>query len=809
MSAFLNDIKYALRQLCKSPGFTVVVVVTLALGIGANTAVFSVVRGVLMRPLPFKHPEQLVQIDMVNAERNLVAKGTSLLNFEDWRSQNTVFQEMAAIQDTTFNLTGDGEPERIHGWRVSTRFFYLMGVQPVRGCVFGDDPEANERVAVVSQGFWQRRFGGQSDILEKRLTLDGESYAVIGVMPAGFNLPGDTTEVWIPLTKALMNRPRGEQFLFTLARLKRGVSLNHAQSAMDVITRQLAQKFPNDNAGWGVQLHPLHSAVAGSMRPALLILFGCVGLVLLIVCLNVGSLVLAKSAARRREVAIRMALGASRFCIVRLCIIQNLLLSFLGGAVGLLTAIWGLRLLQVMPASTDAPTLLTGMQTVPSGAARVDGVVLLFLFLASVLAGTLFGLFPALHAARSNPSQTLKTGASGTDRSKGGRDRFRDGLVVAQVAVATMLLVGAGLLTGSLVNLMRVNPGFQSDNVLYAEISLSPSRYLEEPQVTAFWDRLCKQVSALPSVESAGVANSPPFTMNFMTGFTIEGRPPKNPGQFDVAMYRVATPDYVHALGIPLLRGRFITEGDVFEASTVVVIDNEMAQRFWPGEDPIGAKINLGGRARTVVGIVGAVKHYGLDADLSPTLYLPQMQERNARAMTLVVRTTGNPIGMAATIRTAVKSVDPDQPVARIRSMDSVISGSVSNRRLMASGLGGFAMLALVLVAVGLYGVVSLSVARRTRDIGIRMALGARRQQVLLLVIRHGMGLAGAGLGIGVVAALALSRVMTSLLYEVKPTDPFTFAGVAGLLVAVACLACLLPAWRAAKTDPMEALRYE
>jgi predicted permease len=809
MTTIFNDIKFSIRQLIKSSGFTAVAVLTLALGIGANTAVFSVVRGVLLRPLPFEHPEQLVQIDMVNAERNLVAKGTSFLNFEDWRRQNTVFQEMAAIQDTTFNLTGDGEPERIHGWRVSARFFPLMGVQPIQGRVLGDDPEANERVALVSQGLWQRRFGGQSDILEKSLTLDGESYAVIGVMPASFNLPGDATEVWIPLTKAIMNRPRGGQFLFTLARLKRGVSLEQAQSEMDVIARRLAQQFPNDNAGWGVKLHPLHNAVAGSMRPALLILFGCVGLVLLIVCLNLGSLALAKSAARRREMAIRVALGASRFCLVRLCMIQNLLLSFLGGAVGLQIAIWGLRLLQVMPTASDAPTLLAGMQTVPSGAARVDGIVLLFLFLASVLTGTLFGLFPALRAARSNPSQTLKTGTSSTNRSQGGRDRFRDSLVVAQVAVATMLLVGAGLLTGSLAHLMRVNPGFRSDNVLYAEISLSPSRYPEEPQVTAFWDRLCEQVSALPGVDSAGVANSPPFAVNFMTGFTIEGRTPKNPGQFDVAMYRVATPGYCRALGIPLLRGRFIAGGDTIKAPGVVVIDNEMAQRFWPDEDPLGAKINIGGRPRTVVGVVGAVKHFGLDADLSPTLYLPQMQEANARAMTLVVRTTGNPPGMAAAIRTAVKAVDPDQPVARIRSMDSIISGSVGNRRLMTSGLGGFAVLALVLVAIGLYGVVSLSVARRTRDIGIRMALGARKQQVLLLVIRHGMGLAVTGIGIGVVAALALSRVMTSLLYEVKPTDPFTFAGMAGLLVAVACLACFIPARRAAKVDPMEALRYE
>lgn len=809
MRMITSDIKVSIRQLGKSPGFTTVAVLSLALGIGANTAVFSVVRGVLMRPLPFERPEQLVQIDMFNAERNLTAKGTSFLNFEDWRSQNAVFQEMAAIQDTTFNLTGDGDPLRIHGWRVSSRFFPLMGVRPVLGRTIETDQEADERVALVSEGLWQRRFGGQSDVLQKHLTLDGQSYAVIGVMPAGFNLPGDATEVWVPLTKALRELPRGQSTLFTLARLKQGVGLSQAQAEMSVIAQRLAQQFPDDNADWDVQLHTLHRAVAGPVRPALLILFGCVGLVLLIVCLNVGSLALAKGAARSREVAIRVALGASRLRVVRLCMVQHLLLSSLGGLAGLFLAIWGLQLVQSMPAFSEAPTLLGGMQSVPSDTLRVDGIVLLFLFLASVVAGTLFGLFPALRAACLNPNHTLKAGASGADRSPGGRDRFRDGLVVAQVAVATMLLIGAGLLTGSLTRLMRVDPGFRPDNVLYAAVSLTPARYPEEAQVTAFWRRLCEQVSALPSVDSAGVANSPPFTVNYMTGFTVEGRPPKNPGQFDLAMYRVATPGYFRALGIPLLRGRAFAEGDIFEAPAVAVIDNEMAQRFWPDEDPISAKINLGGRTRTIIGVVGAVKHYGLDADLSPTLYLPQMQEPNARAMTLVVRTTGDPLGMAAAIRAAVKDVDPDQPVARIRSLDSIVAGSVSNRQLMSSGLGGFAVLALVLVAIGLYGVVSLSAARRTREIGIRMALGARKPQVLLLVVRRGMGLALVGLGLGVVAAFALSRVMASLLYEIKPTDPLTFVSVAGLLVAVAYLACWLPARRAVKVDPMEALRYE
>ncbi len=809
MSTFISDIKFSIRQLTKSPGFTLIAILTLTLGIGANTAVFSVVRGVLWSSLPFAQPQQLVQIDMFNAERGLTAKGTSYLNFEDWRTQNTVFEEMAAVQDTTFNLSGNGRAERIRGWRISSRFFPLMGVHPLRGQFIDSDEQMNKRVALVSQGLWQRRFGGTADILEQHLMLDGESYAVVGVMSAGFNLPGDSTEVWIPLTKALMELPRGQSTLFTLARLKPDVSLNQAQSEMDVIAQRLAEQYPNDNAGWGVQLHSLQSAISGSMRPALIILFACVGLVLLIVCLNVGSLALAKGATRNREVAIRMALGASRLRVIRLSMIQHLLLSLMGGALGLLIALLGLRLVQAMPAFAEGPTLLGGLTSIPSQAVEVDGMVLLFLFATSVVTGLLFGMFPAWRAASSNPNLILKAGIAGAHRAHGGQDTLRNGLVVIQVAVAAMLLIGAGLLTSSLSHLMQVDPGFRSDNVLYGEVSLSRARYPEEMQLTSFWRQLCEQVSALPQVDSVGVANSPPFTMNFMTGFTIEGRPAKNPGQFDLAMYRTATPGYFEALGIPLLRGRTIAEGDIFDAPAVAVIDNEMAQHFWPDEDPIGARINMGGRVRTIVGIVGSVKHYGLDADLSPTLYLPQMQEPNTRAMTLVVRANGNPLGMAEALRAAVKAVDPDQPIARIRTMDSIMAGSVSNRRLLSSGLGGFAVLALILVAIGLYGVVSLSVARRTREIGIRVALGAPKGNVLLLLIRHGMGLTFVGLAIGVGVALALTRVLTSQLYEVTATDPLTFIGVTGMLVAVGALACYVPARRAAKIDPMEALRYE
>jgi len=809
MSTFYNDIKFGVRQLTKSPGFTAIAVLTLALGIGANTAVFSVVRGVLWSSLPFAQPQQLVQIDMFNAERDLTAKGTSYLNLEDWRTQNNVFEDMAGVQDTTFNLSGDAGPERIRGWRVSSRFFPLMGIHPLRGQIIDRDEQMNERVALVSQGLWQRRFGGASDILERNLMLDGESYAIIGVMPASFSLPGETTEVWLPLTKALMELPRAQSTLFTLARLKPGVRLDQAQAEMNGIAQRLAEQYPNANAGWGVQLHSLERAVAGSMRPALIILFASVGLVLLIVCLNVGSLALAKGATQSREVAIRMALGASRFRVIRLCLVQHLTLSLLGGILGLLMALFGLRLVQAMPAFAEGPTLLVGLTSVPSQAIRIDGVVLLFLFGISTVTGMLFGLFPALRAVRSHPYLILKAGVAGADRAHGDQDRFRNGLVVVQVAVAAMLLIGAGLITGSLTRLMRVDPGFQPDNVLYGEVSLSTTRYPQETQVTAFWRQVCKQISTLPQVDSVGIANSPPFTVNFMTGFTIEGRPARNPGQFNLAMYRTATPGYFEALGIPLLSGRVIAEGDVFDAPAVAVIDNEMAQHFWPDKDPIGAQINLGGRARTIIGIVGSVKHYGLNADISPTLYLPQMQEPNARAMTLVVRTTGNPLGVTAAIRTAVKTVDPDQPVARIRSMNSIVAGSVSNQRLLSSGLGGFALLALILVAIGLYGVVSLSVARRTREIGIRMALGAPKLQVLFLLIRHGMGLTLAGLGIGVVAALALTRVVTTMLYEVKATDPVTFIAVAGVLVAVGALACYVPARRAVRIDPMEALRYE
>ena len=532
MSGTPQSIRYAVRQLLKAPGFTAVAVLTLALGIGANTTVFSVVRGVLLRPLPFTDPDQLVQIDMVHAESGLIAKGTSFLNFEDWRSQNDVFREMAAVQDTTLTLTGDGEAEQIHAWGVSARFFPLLGVQPVQGRVFEDDNEMRDPVAVVSHRLWQTRFGAQPAILDKHMTLDGRSYAVIGVMPASFNLPGDATDVWIPLGSAFIEGSRRNQHLFTLAILKRGVSLGQAQSAMDVIAQRLARQFPDDNAGWGVRLHPLHGAIAGKLRPALLILFGCVGLVFLIVCLNIANLVLARGAARNREIAIRVALGASRFQVVRQFMIESLLLSLFGGALGLLLAAWGLRLLRAIPSSSAGP-ILTGMETVPSDAARVDGAVLIFLLLASIAASVLLGLIPALRSSRPHPNQALKEGGHGADRSGRGHDRVRDSVVVVQIAAALVLLVGAGLLIGSFARLMRVNPGFRPDSVLCAEIALARSSYPEVSQVAAFWDQLREKVAAVPGVDSVGAVNLPPFGTNNMARFSIQGRVPRAPGQFD------------------------------------------------------------------------------------------------------------------------------------------------------------------------------------------------------------------------------------------------------------------------------------
>jgi putative ABC transport system permease protein len=489
--------------------------------------------------------------------------------------------------------------------------------------------------------------------------------------------------------------------------------------------------------------------------------------------------------------------------------VENLLLSLLGGALGLWIAIWGLRLFQAIVPSSTGSTLLAGMQTVPFDAIRMDGPVLVFTLLACVFVSLLFGLIPALQVSSNlDHHRELKEGARGTGRSGGGHDHFRDGLIVAQVSLALMLLIGAGLLTGSLARLMRVNPGYNPENVVCAEIALPASRYAEQPRISAFFSQLIERVAALPGVDRAGAVNCPPFAVNNMAGFIIEGRAPMHPGQFDTAMYRVATPGYLETMAIPVVQGRPITREDNEASLPVVVIDETMARRFWPNESPLGARINIG-RPCTVVGVVGSVKQFGLDDTEYPTVYFPQLQQPNARRMTLVVRTVGNPLGSVAAIRMAVSAIDPDQPVARIRSMESAVTESTGNRRLTTWGMGSFAALALLLAAIGLYGVVSYSVTRRTREIGIRMALGAQPGDALRLLLNYGMRLTLIGIGIGLGGAFVMTRLLTTLLYATSAADPATFASVSVLLAAVALLATYLPARRVIRIDPVVALRGE
>ena len=802
-----QDVRFGLHMLRRNPGFTAVAVLTLALGIGANTAVFTLINGLLLRPLPFKSPDRLVRFQMRNTGSGLTADGTSYLNFEDWRNQNAVFEEMAAVFDTTFTLAGNEGAERLHGLEVSDRFFALMGVAPVRGRVFGVESATDTEVAVVSQRLFQRRFGGQTDVQGKLLTLDGKTYSIIGIMPAAFNLSGDPTDVWIPMKSSLKKIRRGNQYLITFARLKDGIDLRQAQSDMGVIAARLARQFPDDDAGWSVMVRPLPEMITGPFRHALLITFGCVGLVLLIVCLNIGQLAMARGAARSREIAMRVALGASRSRIVRQFMVESLMLSLLGGTLGLAMALVGMRLLQTAPL-TETSSLLAGLQAVPLEAMRVDGPVLVFLLLTSLIAGVFFGLLPALRFSRSDPNQMLKENAAGSGGTAGRRDRFHSGFLVAQIAASLVLLVAAGLLVGSLMRLTRVDPGFRAENVIFGAVSLSSSDYSRMPRVTAFWDQLCERVAAFPEVDSAGAVNIVPFSANNMTEFTIEGQSTGYNRVTGAVNYRVATPNYFRAMGIPLLAGRDIGSEDSADARGVVVIDDVMARQFWPGKSPIGATIHVNGRARSVVGVVGAVRQFGLDSGVSSALYLPLKQEP-VRELTLVVRTKSDSARLGGAIRAAVKETDPSQAIAGIRLMKDVVAASVGDRQMMACGLGGFAGLALLLVAIGLYGSVSLSVAGRTREIGVRMALGASRQQVLRLVIRQGVSLALAGVGIGVVLAFALSRAMSSLLYEVRPTDVPTFLSVSCLLVAVSFLACWLPARRAANVDPMVALRCE
>jgi putative ABC transport system permease protein len=802
MESLIKDIRYGVRMLTRNPAFTVVAVIALALGIGANAAIFSVVNAVLLRPLPYDDPDRLMMIRETKLPQ-FPEFSVSPGNFLDWQKQNTVFEPLVAIQNSAFNLIEADEPERLQGQRVSDGFLAMLGAQPVlgRGFLPEEDQPGHNFVVILSHGLWQRRFGGDPNILERAITLNGQSYNIIGVMPSSFGFGGRAVELWTPIGfTAQQAQQHGAHYVSAIGRLKPGVTVEQARAEMSAIAERLAEQYPDANAGWNVKVVPMLEFAVRGIKLALYVILAAVGFVLLIACANVANLLLARAAARQKEIAIRTALGAGRWRIVRQLLTESLLLSLIGGAVGLLLAIWGKDLLLSL-APEDLPRVRE---------ASLDGWVLAFTAGITLLTGLSFGLVPALQASKPNLNETLKDAGRGS--TEGGRRHLvRSVLVVLEVATALVLLVGAGLMIKSFMRLQNVDPGFNPNNALTVKISLPQKKYPEADQQATFYKQLLEKVSTLPGVQAVGAARVLPLDDDFVLGFEIQGRPPYPPGDEPSTNYYSVTPDYFKAMGIPLLRGRLFNEHDTKDAQRVAVISETMAKKFFPDEDPLGKGIHvtMGPTLyRQIVGIVGDVKQYGLDAETTAATYEPFSQQPFS-SMALVVRTTGDPTSLSGAIRSEVLNLDKEQPVSSIRPLAHLVSSSIAQQRFAMLLLGVFAAVAMVLASVGIYGVMSYSVTQRTHEIGIRMALGAGQRDVLRLVVGHGMLLTLIGVAIGLVVAFLLTHVMAALLFGVSATDLTTFVVFSTSLTAVALVACLVPARRALKVDPMVALRYE
>ncbi len=807
MGTLLQDIRFALRQLRSRPGFSATVVLILAFGIGANTAIFTLIHALLLRPLPYHEPERLV----ILSERSPVLDEMSVayLNFLDWREQNQAFEGMTATRYQNYNWTSGERPERVQAAQTSADMFSVLGVQPLlgRGYRAADDRPGADPVAVLSYAFWQTRLGGDPAVLERNLTLDGQNYTVVGVMPASFRFPPffQQVDLWVPLgLRADDMQQRGNHpGIYVIARLKPGVASEQARADMDLIARRLSQLYPDTNANNGVQAMSLHKRITRDFRPALLTLWAAVGLVLLIACANVANLLLARGAARRQEIAVRAALGAGRARLLRQLLTESILLALVAGLLGALLAIAATDLLIAL-----LPTNAPGM----ADQVRIDPQVLLFTAVVALLTGLLFGIFPAVQVSGTKLQSALKEGA----KSLGGgfrRHALRKILVVAEVALAVVLLIGAGLMLRSFWMLSGANPGFDPENVLTLEISLPSDKYSEPRQRADFFRRLLDRVGSLAGVEAAGV--STPLLGGWQTSFYVEGTPVPPPGEGHLTDIGYVSPDYLRAMRIPLLRGRYFTPQDREDAPLVAIVDETFAKKYWPDGDPIGKRLKTGASIpsgdqpwRVVVGVVGHVKNYGITEDSRIETYLPYYQD-TPPTVTLALRTVGDPENLAAAVRHEVSQLDPEQPIHSVQTMEQYMANAVANRRAAMLLLTLFAAVALLLASIGIYGVLAYSVSQSTHEIGIRMALGALPGDVLGWVFGHGFRLIALGLVLGLGAALALSRLISSQLFGVRENDPLTFGAVALLLAAVASLACYWPARRATRVDPMLSLRYE
>ncbi len=806
MENLRSDVRYALRNLLRRPGFTIIAVVTLGLGIGANTAIFSAINALLLKPLPFPQLDRVVAVWDKMPSHGVLHNEVTMANYLDWQAQNHSFEQLAIYRWWNANLTGGETPERVQGFQVSANFLDALGMKPIMGRNFS--PEENQpgkdAVAIIAHSLWQRRFGGDPNVLNKTITVNSVTRTIVGVMPERFNYPkGGEIYAPIALTSEVM-KSRGNHSYYVVGRLKPGVSIAGAQADTDAITARLEQQYPETNTGWGATVFPIVADTVRTYDTALWVLMGAVGFVLLIACANVANLMLARATGRQKEIALRAALGASRWRIVRQLLTESVVVALIGGLLGILIGFWAIDALRAANPA-DAAKFAPGWYQL-----GIDLPVLGFTLALSVLCGLVFGLAPALQVSKPNLNESLKEGAR---QSSGSSHRLRSSLVVLEVAISLVLLVGAGLLARSFLSLLRTNPGFNSDNVLTMNLVLPVAKYKEEPQSAAFYHELIERVKAYPGVESAAAVNFLPLAgANSSDSYLVEGVPEPPPGQENEGRYRVCTPDYFSTMGIRLVKGRGFTEQDKAGAPPVVVVNETLARKHWPGEDPIGKRIRFYGppeRAHwmQIVGVIQDVKH-DLTIPVEPEYYLPHAQD-SWNSMVVVARTTVEPGSLAAALRQQVWSIDKDQPVFDVRTMQEVRSSSVAMYSFSSVMLGIFAVVALVLAAIGIYGVMAFAVSQRTQEIGIRMALGARARDVLKLVVRHGMKLALLGIVIGLAGSWALTRFMAKLLFGVQATDLLTFSVVSICLLVAAFVACYVPARRATKVDPLEALRYE
>jgi putative ABC transport system permease protein len=805
METLFQDIRYGLRSLLKKPGFTATAVIALALGIGANTAIFSVINGVLLRSLAYAEPERIVMLWEKSLTGGNQQNVISPANFLDWEKQSSSFEHMAAVWDLRANLTGGtGEPEEIKAQFVSVGFFSSLGVQPVIGRAFlpAEDKVGNELVTILSHQLWQTRFASDPQIIGKQATVSGRQRTIIGVMPPGFHFIDNQVKAWMPLAldPAVNYRETTGRFLRAVGRLKPGVSLQQAQAELAGIAKQLEKAYPTKNINWGVNIVPMHEQIVGEIRPILIVLLAAVAFVLLIACANVANLLLSRAAARQKELALRAALGAGRMRLIRQMMTESVLLALMGGALGVLLAVWGIRLLVAF-----------GPDNIPRlNEISVDLGVLAFTFVVSLGTGLLFGLVPALQASRPDLNDALKEGGRGSTSGRTGI--FRNVFVVGEVSLALILLIGAGLMIRSFARLQSVTTGFKAENVLTMRAQLPRKKYPEPHQIVDFFKQAQERIATIPGVEAVGAISYLPLNGGLASrdSFKIPGQPPPAPGQEPAVEVRVVTPPYFQAMGIPLLKGRLLNERDLKE-TRVLLINETLAKKYFPNTDPVGKQLEVswdGSGPDEIVGVVGDIREGALSKEPEPAIYWSHPREPYS-GMALVIRANGDASPLITAVQKEIRSLDPEQPVSDVRTMEQVIARSIARPRFNTLLLSIFAGVALLLASVGLYGVMNYSATQRTHEVGIRMALGATRTDIMRLVVGNGMTLTLIGIGIGVAASLILTRVMTSLLFGVTATDIPTFLGVSAVLAAVALIANYIPARRATRVDPVIALRYE